>query len=606
MNTEDKIKVVSYVRESTIQQGHHGYRPAVQNKSIKKYCDKHNFELVKTFSDWGSGGDTKKREDFLRMIDFVKEQKDIRFIVLKESDRFYRNLKEALNYEEELLDKYNVFVIDTMIDHSPRSYLTEGVGDMWDRRIDARKEAESELRKIKRRVTEGYTDKAARGEYLGPLCFGLKWLDDNAEYVGWDQSKTGIIREIFQLYATGTKGFTALATYLKKKGYSRTVVKRIKMKRSDGTDTDRKEYRSAPFTSDIVRSILTNKTYIGRQNTRKNFRLPTLNSNEDEESRQVYLKGLVSDELFNKAQKQISKNRRGKPAHKGKTNSRQKRTYLFQGMIKNNDCGHSLYCAAETLSDGRVVRRYICSGRKKGICSSPSVRADDIESQIIEFLRKIKFKHIDKIEKELRGIVKVSAKALTDVTLKKEYDTKHRKQLKSLEEIQRENYSWEVEITIQRLKLVIKDNERKEEMPNSFRIKYYDFIELRTLLTEISSAFEHMHNLMAQKDIIQILFKQISITRTTEQTDPFVFKSLLLSLHKEYKDGVAKEEQEDTDTKTAIELLALIKKFIPLLFSEIQVTGGRGDNDPKVIFKPTGLFLLLHDDSEKNKHKPMS
>ncbi len=50
---EEKIKAAAYVRMST---EHQKYSPENQMAAIKEYADKHNYEIIKTYSDGGKSG----------------------------------------------------------------------------------------------------------------------------------------------------------------------------------------------------------------------------------------------------------------------------------------------------------------------------------------------------------------------------------------------------------------------------------------------------------------------------------------------------------------------------------------------------------------------
>ncbi len=60
----------------------------------------------------------------------------------------------------------------------------------------------------------------------------------------------------------------------------------------------------APFEFDTVRGILSNKTYIGRQNTRKHLKLLTLSKDRQA----VDLQAIISEYDFNLVQKIIKDN----------------------------------------------------------------------------------------------------------------------------------------------------------------------------------------------------------------------------------------------------------------------------------------------------------
>ena len=102
-NTEKKrqvIKVVGYIRESSQKQGMHGFRPGEQRLIISDYCRLQNFEVVENFEEWKSGGSATGRPEFMRMIEYVKRNK-IRFIVVAETSRLFRNFDETREFERD-------------------------------------------------------------------------------------------------------------------------------------------------------------------------------------------------------------------------------------------------------------------------------------------------------------------------------------------------------------------------------------------------------------------------------------------------------------------------------------------------------------------------
>ncbi len=223
------IKVVSYIRESTIEQSYNGHRPNDQRRIIKQYCQKHNFEIVREFEDSGGGGNIKKRPEFIAMIDYTRRQKDIPFIIIDEMSRYFRNAKNGLGYFDDLAE-YKIFVLDTEIDYSPREYLEKGEIPIaqWKSRANALVDAEYELRRTKLRVKSGYDQKSNSGMYVGPLAFGMKWKDVHKKYVEYHPTESPMVKEVFKLYLTGQFGFTKLAKRLNEAGFTRTEIERKK------------------------------------------------------------------------------------------------------------------------------------------------------------------------------------------------------------------------------------------------------------------------------------------------------------------------------------------------------------------------------------------
>ncbi|MFH1284735.1 MAG: recombinase zinc beta ribbon domain-containing protein, partial [Candidatus Peregrinibacteria bacterium] len=369
------------------------------------------------------------------------------------------------------------------------------------------------------------------------------------------------------------------------KGLTREKVIREKYTRKDGTLTDRRKPIQVPFTRDLIRSILQNKTYIGYRNRGKLMRLTM----DDD----VHLIPLINDDLFNRVQELIKKNDRGKPANKGQTTSRQKRVYLLQGLIKSNNCGYSMYGAAEKGSNDKMVRRYLCTGRKQGVCKCPSIRADYLEERLLEYMGTLKIKNIDKVETELKNIIKVNANAIKEAMILEKYDNKRKKQLKVLEEIIADNYDWKINEQVESLRTAISEHEASKNSRKSSTVKYYDFIELREVLKDVSATFKRLQELVAKKGLVQIFLKEVLAEKPT--ASGFSYHSMIFHLKDNGKEQPIKSEYTEEELNEVAELKLLFMRFMGLLFSEVSCEYGKGNDVLNIQMIPTGLFLLLFD-----------
>ena len=579
-NSQAEMKVVGYIRESTREQGISGYRPGVQKANIENYCQRHNFKIAEMFSDWGSGGSVKDRPAFQRMLEFAKSEK-VKFIVIDETSRFFRDVHETLGFEEDLEKNHGIFAVDTRIDFNPRQYLEGRMSPaIWSQRMYARVRAEEERRVIQQRVGEGYAKKADKGQYVGRLCFALEWMDENKKYVRFNKAKGKVVRELFRLYASGNYGFTTLARHMNEEGYTQDKVKRVEIQKGGAPYLECQSYVEK-FTSHLVRSILRNKTYIGRQSTGANLKLKSL----DEENQEINLAPLIEEELFNRTQALVRKNRRGYSAAKGKTNSRQKRVYLLQGLIHSAENGSAMYGHAEVHNKtGTVVRRYMAKDNKRGVGKKiPSLRADEVEIQIAELLKLIKIRNINDIEADLRTIIKIKASEIKKAKASKTFDRKKQNQLKSLEEILEDRDDWNIRKLVEDLK-----HELAEEKPNA-KIseqlsKYYSLLELRSILKDLSGGFEEMRSLLARKELINILFKKIFVANIKKE-------NVESPLH-----WVGKSRTAQRYEKEAEQLAIFLKRFTAHFFESVWAKRKSGNESKDlVLFKPTGLFLLMVD-----------
>lgn len=585
MSSDDRptIKVVSYIRESTRRQSVMGYRPAYQRKVIEVYCQRHGFEIVEKFEDSGSGGSVKKRPNFQKMIQLVNESEDIKFIVIQEVSRFFRNVESSLGFEREL-EEQGIYVVDTAIDYSPRDYLERGISySQWGIRAQARIRAEEERRMISDRVSEGYAEKTAKRQWVGQLPFGTEWKDDNTKYIGYKEDEAAIVKEIFKLYATGRYGYTTLARRLNELGYTRTLSEIIE-KEVGGDLIQEKKLVQEPFTNDIIRSITHNRVYIGLQNYGAYMPLRTLNDSGLISD----LQPLISVEEFNYVQSVIlSKTRGGKETK----NSNQTRTYLLQGNTYSavNDVKFS----AQTDTSGKTdVRRYVASSNKKGNKEKiPSVRADEAESALIDLLVHVKIEDLEHIKKRLRESISVEPNKVIERLKKPENIKNMEAVLKDLKERQKSAYSSDSDILIQGLERQLNEAILLDSDPKAKSAQFYDLLELDHVISNIHKEFTQMQSLAAKKELVNVLFSELFLgQRKYDEGSPAekfsgrkgkqILSTRAVPLHEEAK-----------------ELKAYLEKFMPALFEKIYINNEK--EILEVTVKPTGLFMLLTDKEER-------
>ena len=168
------------------------------------------WEFVPGYIDEGlSGISTKKRENFNRMIE---DSQDGVFdlIVTKEISRFARNTLDSLQYTRELLSNgVGVFFqndnINTLDEDSElRLSIMSSI-------------AQDELRKLSSRVKFGHQQAIKSNVVLGNNnMFGYR--KENKHLV-IDEAEAEMIREVYELYATGNYSFKQIENVLWDKGY---------------------------------------------------------------------------------------------------------------------------------------------------------------------------------------------------------------------------------------------------------------------------------------------------------------------------------------------------------------------------------------------------
>ena len=172
---------------------------------------KPNWTFVPGYIDEGiSGGSTKKRDDFNRMIRDAKAG-FFDFIITKEISRFSRSTLDSIMYTQELLE-HNVGVffqndnINTMDSDSDfRLVVMAGV-------------AQDEIRKLSERLKFGFHQAIKNGRVLGnDRLYGYDKCDC---VLTVNEGEAEIVRTVFDLYANHGLGVRKISQRLSEMGYT--------------------------------------------------------------------------------------------------------------------------------------------------------------------------------------------------------------------------------------------------------------------------------------------------------------------------------------------------------------------------------------------------
>ena len=279
------LRVTFYARVSTDQDEQMN---SLENQ-VQYYTEliqsKPNWKFVPGYVDEGiSGGSTKKRDNFNRMIRDAKAGM-FDFIITKEISRFSRSTLDSIRYTQELLD-YNVGVffqndnINTLdTDSEFRLVIMAGV-------------AQDEIRKLSERLKFGFRQAIKNGHVLGnDKLYGY---DKKDCVLTVNEEEAEIIRRIYHRYLDGcTLG----------------QIKRELEK--DGVPTAQGVERWSPS---IIHNILTNEKYIGDALLQKTYVTDCINKKvkKNRGERTMYYvenshPAIVSRDLFNQVQQEMTR-----------------------------------------------------------------------------------------------------------------------------------------------------------------------------------------------------------------------------------------------------------------------------------------------------------
>jgi len=364
-----------------------------------------NWTYVKGYIDEGiSGSSALKRDDFLRMIEDGKNSK-FDLILTKEISRFSRSTLDSIKYTQELLS-YGVGVLfqsDNINTILPDSEL---------RLTIMASVAQEEVRKLSERVKFGLKRAVEKEFVLGNSLIWGYTVENGRLHIDDEQAK--MIRELFNLYATGEYGFYTVSNMLFEKGY----------KTSKGT----------LFQNTALKNMIQNPKYKGY------YRTNTVRTLDYKTKKTVYIPKeewvifeckdkippIVSEELWEKANAVLDK-RSKSIMDKRENKDVFKHRYAYSGILYCAEHNNTYHRSAGTRRVNRPIwacSQYLRSGLKG--CTSPILAEHELDIVFKHVLENI----INQKDIVISGLMKLYEKAHSGHDYKSEIASIKQKQEK--------------------------------------------------------------------------------------------------------------------------------------------------------------------------------
>lgn len=381
------LRVTFYARVSTDQDEQIN---SLENQ-VQYYTEliqsKPNWKFVPGYVDEGiSGGSTKKRDNFNRMIRDAKAGM-FDFIITKEISRFSRSTLDSIKYTQELLD-YNVGVffqndnINTLdTDSEFRLVIMAGV-------------AQDEIRKLSERLKFGFRQAIKNGHVLGnDKLYGY---DKKDCVLTVNEEEAEIIRIIFDLYGNQRLGTRTISKRLMELGYT--------------------SREGNAFNTLTIRHILENPKYKGWYcgNKSQSVDYRTKRSILLDESEWVTypdpsIPAIVSEELWNRANALYKRRREEMKSHSSGISFHNR--YPYSAKIYCEEHGTTFHRQMIQTKKGQqeVWQCKVYRSHGRGACSAPQIRSSDLDlilSDIFKELVRDKEKIIDSLVTVLTNIPK--------------------------------------------------------------------------------------------------------------------------------------------------------------------------------------------------------
>ena len=381
------LRVTFYARVSTDQDEQIN---SLENQ-VQYYTEliqsKPNWKFVPGYVDEGiSGGSTKKRDNFNRMIRDAKAGM-FDFIITKEISRFSRSTLDSIRYTQELLD-YNVGVffqndnINTLdTDSEFRLVIMAGV-------------AQDEIRKLSERLKFGFRQAIKNGHVLGnDKLYGY---DKKDCVLTVNEEEAEIIRIIFDLYGNQRLGTRTISKRLMELGYT--------------------SREGNAFNTLTIRHILENPKYkgwyCGNKSQSVDYRTKR-NVLLDESEWVTYpdpsIPAIVSEELWNRANALYKRRREEMKSHSSGLSFHNR--YPYSTKIYCEEHGTTFHRQVIQTKNGQqeVWQCKVYRSHGRAACSAPQIRSSDLDfilSDIFKELIRDKQKIIDSLVTVLTNIPK--------------------------------------------------------------------------------------------------------------------------------------------------------------------------------------------------------
>lgn len=337
-----------YIRVSTDEQANEGYSLDNQKKACRDYAQSHGYHVKRLFVDDGKSGRTTDRKAFQELLTEIDLYK-VDALVIYKIDRFARNVSDFRDTKKEIEAK-GVEMISVL-----EGNITQG-SSLIANILASVAEWESEVNG--QRTRDALMQKFRDGWQPSPPPIGYRSVGGDRERKTCepDPGEAPIIKELFELYATGNYSILEVQDWL--------VEKNILSRTGTGLGHS------------VINNILKNPFYYGlirwHGKSKMGNHVP-----------------IIKKDLFDTCQYVLAK-------HRDFLLRRRTHDFLLRGFINCAECKQR-YTAEwhknekKFKSRGGKIAYYHCPKRDRNNCPSPYVEMSNLEKQVAEQFKNMQF-----------------------------------------------------------------------------------------------------------------------------------------------------------------------------------------------------------------------
>ena len=195
MENRGSEKSVIYARVSSKEQEREGFSIPAQKKVLREYALKHGLTVAKVFEE-AETAKSSGRKQFSKMFHFLRDNPDIKHLLVEKTDRLYRNFHDYVELDFESLGvTIHLVKENEILSRDSRSHekFVHGIKMLM---------AKNYIDNLSEEVKKGQTEKAAQGIWPSNAPIGYINKLENKTIVP-DPKKAPLIAKAFEMAATG-------------------------------------------------------------------------------------------------------------------------------------------------------------------------------------------------------------------------------------------------------------------------------------------------------------------------------------------------------------------------------------------------------------------
>ena len=354
-----------------------------QKSLLLQYAKENNLRVYDIYVDDGYSGTNFDRPSFKRLLADI-ESKKINMVITKDMSRLGRDYIGTGELVEKYFPSHGVRYIavtdniDTYLDNSNNDIapFKAIMNDMY-------------AKDISKKIKSSLKAKQKEGKWVGGRTpFGYIQDPDNKNHLVIFEEQAVVVRRIFDMCLSGLSYFK-IAKQLTLEGV-KTPAQYYSFEWKNHYNLKYGEWHSK-----TIRDILTNQMYIGDmvQNRRSkvNYKVKKVIRNNPKEYIIVENthEPIIDKYTFFEVQKRIPKN---------VGRNEKKENHLLDGLLYCGDCGHRISIQARRKKDNRcyTICNYYRTYMKQRLCTTHSNNYDELEKVILNSLKELCLKYIDK------------------------------------------------------------------------------------------------------------------------------------------------------------------------------------------------------------------